>query len=59
MDNLERNAPATPINDNAPGDFASVERRGSLRRAIAIASGMVAFDGAEKEIHDELEQNPI
>ena len=52
---LERTASATPLNDNQPGDFAAVERRGSLRRAIAIASGMEAFDGVEKEIHDELQ----
>lgn len=53
---FERTAAATPLNDNQPGDFASVERRGSLQRAIAIASGMVPFDGVEKEIHDELER---
>jgi len=49
-------ATGTPINDNGNDNFATVERRASLQRAIAIASGMAAFDGAEKEVHDELER---
>jgi len=53
---FERTAAATPLNDNQPDNFATVERRASLQRAIAIASGMAAFDGAEKEVHEELER---
>lgn len=56
LETLERTAPATAINDNGNDGLATLERRVSLRRAIAIGAGLERFDGAEKESHDELER---
>lgn len=54
MDELERSAPATPINDNAPGEFETECRSYSLVRAIAHQSGLTVDAGREIEISAEL-----
>lgn len=53
VDDLERNAPATPINDNTP-DFDRECRAYSLTRAIAYASGLGVDAAREIEVSQEL-----
>ncbi len=54
LENIERSAPATPLNDNTPGDFDRECRSYSLTRALAYASGMQVDAGRELEVSQEI-----